>query len=495
MIARRAARLAAGAIGALALVVLAGVLWPVPAAPLPDARGAYVITGVRVIDVEAGAAGPPMSVVVRAGRIAAIGTDVDTAGLVQVDGRGAYLAPGFWDMHVHSFQVSPQMHFPLWVANGVTHVRDMMDCPGATDSLIACAADKQGWNRESARGALAAPRIVEVASHYLDSPDLTPAEVSTRVIAARQRGINAVKVYNRLQPPAYRRAAAEARRLGMRLVGHLPKAIALETAIAAGQASFEHAHVLSRHCFARNAAWRADALDGLSPTALAEAMVREHDPAACAQAFAAMRSAGVWYVPTHVTREEDARAHDPAFAADPRLDYLDPLLRWAYGDDLAGTAAAYPGARGAAALGAYFDHGLALTGAAHGAGVKILVGTDTAIGGFRYHDEMAHLARAGLSPAAVLRAATIDAARYAGLEASSGSIAVGKQADLVLLDANPLEDIAATRRIRAVFLRGRPYDRAGLDALLAHARGQARVPHTWIKLVYGFAASSVNGDL
>jgi adenine deaminase len=117
------------------------------------------------------------------------------------------------------------------------------------------------------------------------------------------------------------------------------------------------------------------------------------------------------------------------------------------------------------------------------------------MGGFRYHDEMGLLARAGLSPADVLRAATIDAARHAGLERSSGSVAVGKRADLVLLDSNPLEDIGATRRIRAVFLNGRLYDRARLDALLGFTRAQASSPANWMKLLWGFARSSVSSDL
>ena len=102
---------------------------------------------------------------------------------------------------------------------------------------------------------------------------------------------------------------------------------------------------------------------------------------------------------------------------------------------------------------------------------------------------------AGLNPAAVLRAATIEAARYARLDRTSGSIAIGKRADLVLLDANPLVDIANTRRIRAVFLNGRLYDRQGLDELLKFTRAQAAAPHIWLKLLWGFAGSSVTSDL
>ncbi len=485
----------AAVLGLVVLLAVALILWPAPEAPLADPARNRLIENVRVVDVVTGTAGPLVAVEIRDGAIAAIGPGIVAGDLARLNGRGGFLVPGFWDMHVHSFQASPQMHLPLWIANGVTNVRDMMDCPQERDSLIACAGDKRRWNAEVAAGQRTAPRIVEVASYYLERPELTPQDAVARVRTYKARGIDAVKVYNRLSPATYRAAATEARAQRLRLVGHLPKAVGLDEAIDAGQLSFEHAHILPRHCFARADDWRQGRLDGEAPTALAEMIVAGHDPARCAAAFARMRQAGTWLVPTHVTREEDARAGDPGFANDPRLDYLDPLSRWAWNDDLGGTLSRYPGVRGERALRAYFDHGLRLTGQAHAAGVGILVGTDTGLGGFRYHDEMAHLVRAGLTTADVLRAATIDAARYVGMEASAGSIAIGKRADLVLLDANPLVDIANTRRIRAVVQDGRLYDRERLNALLAFVRGQASAVHNSAKLLWAFARSSVSGDL
>lgn len=198
-----------------------------------------------------------------------------------------------------------------------------------------------------------------------------------------------------------------------------------------------------------------------------------------------MRARGVWFVPTHVTREEDARAGDPSFANDPRLDYTDPLSRWAFGDDLGGTLAAYPGPDGERVLKDYFGHGLKLTGAANRAGVRVLAGTDTIIGGFKIHDELEHLVRAGLTPAEALRAATLDAAEAAGRQQEAGAIEPGKRADLVLLRANPLENIANTRSIEAVLFGGRHYDRTLLDSLLAFTRRQARTPANWAKAFMG----------
>lgn len=482
-------------VAAMMLMFAALVVWPSSAAPLPDQERSRAIVGVRVVDVNAGTVGPPVTVEIRDGKITAISDSPAMIDLPVVDGRGAYLTPGFWDMHVHSFRVSPQMHFPLWIANGVTNVRDMMDCPQESDSLIACASDKHSWNAKVSRGQLSAPRIVEMASYYFESPDLTPAAAMTQVRAYKARHIDAIKVYNRLPPVSYRAVAAEAHSQGLRLVGHLPKEVDLLEAIDKRQVSFEHAHIFPRHCFTQAKEWREGLLDDLSAVELTEAIVATYDPLRCEDAFDRIRRAGAWYVPTHVTREEDARAADPAFANDPRLAYLDPLSRWAWNDDLALTRSAYPGERGARALEEYFEHGLHLTGAAHDSGVSILVGTDTAFGGFRFHDEMAHLVRAGLTPAEVLRAATIDAARYAGLADVAGSVEVGKRADLVLLEANPLTNIANTRRVSAVVQDGRLYDRNRLDQLLAFVRQQSGAVHNSAKLLWGFARSSVSSDL
>jgi len=494
--------LRAGLIGVgTALTVLVAVFllclwWPVAQAPLPDPASTRLIRNARIIDVQHGRVGAPADILIRNGYIARIGAGLQVEAdvpILEADGR--YLLPGFWDMHTHAFQLSPQLHFPLFVAHGVTGTRDMMDCPHEQDSLIACVADKRRWSGWAAAGRMTAPRFVQVASFYFEDPAMTPAQAAQRASVYQRRGVDALKVYNRIAPATYRHLASEARRLHMPLVGHLPKAISLEDALLQGQHSFEHGHLMVRHCFSDAARWRAGALDAVDPVLLAERMVDGHDAAACARGFEALRMAGSIWVPTHVTREEDARATDPTFLADPSMAYLDPLSRWAYADDLSATAARYPGTRGAAALQRYFDHGLALTAAAHRAGVTVLVGTDTALGGVRFHDEMALLVRAGLSPAQVLRAATLDAARAVGKQEQHGSVAVGKRADLVLLDADPLVDITHTRRIHAVLMAGRLHDRPRLNGLLAFVRAQARSPAVWAKLVWGFLRSPVSAEL
>lgn len=477
------------------LLFTAALLWPLSAPPLPQPGNSRVIVNARVVDVARGQVSEPTTVTVRNGTIAAIGEAPRDATLPVFDAGGRWLLPGFWDMHTHALQLSPQLQFPLMLANGITGTRDMMDCPQATDPLIACVTDKRRWTAQAIAGQQVAPRFVQVASFYFEDPSLAPEAAAERARTYSARGVDALKVYNRLRADTYQRLATEAQQLRRPLVGHLPKAVPLEGALQAGQRSFEHAHLFVRHCFDNAAAWRGGTLDSEDPTALAERMVGGYQPALCNEAFGVMQASGAAFVPTHVTREEDARARDPAFINDPRLAYLDPLSRWAWRDDLQATVARYPGLRGEDALKAYFEHGLALTGTAHRAGVTVLVGTDTGLGGFRYHDELQWLRQAGLSQADVLRAATLQAARHLDLQASHGSVEVGKVADLVLLDGNPLHETASTRRVHAVLLAGHLYDRPRLDALLAHARKQARSPAVMARLLWGFLTSPVSAEL
>ena len=118
---------------------------------------------------------------------------------------------------------------------------------------------------------------------------------------------------------------------------------------------------------------------------------------------------------------------------------------------------------------------LDVVGRMHRAGVRILAGTDMpwlVVPGFSLHDELILLVKAGLSPAEALRSATLDTAEFLGLQSSVGTVETGKLADLVLLDANPLEDIHNTQRISGVFLQGRYYNRQALDGLLQKAKAE-----------------------
>jgi hypothetical protein len=395
------------------------------------------------------------------------------------------------------YAVSPLLDLPLYVRFGVANVRDMLGCPREGDPFIACPEDKRRWSAEAEAGERVGPRIVATTSFLANGPGTlarvagapaffatgTPAEARAFVRHFAGR-VDAIKVYDRLPRAAYFALVDEARRAGVDVVGHRPHAVsALEA--AAHQKSIEHARFLLHESFPGSAALRAR---GGTPAWREDRrrMVEEHDPAAARAIFETMARAGTWYVPTHLTRWVDAYADDPVVREDSLLRYLHPLMRWQWLEDVDATVSADPTPEGRAAHRAFFRKGLELTGAAHRAGVPLLLGTDYIVAGADVHRELALLVEAGLPPAAALHAATVAPAAYAGLAGRHGAVAAGHAADLLLLDANPLDDVRHTRRIAAVLFAGNLYDRAALARIDAHVRAQARSWTVACKILWRF---------
>lgn len=482
-------------VAAAGLVSLAVLLaWPAPDVPQVGVAGDVLIRNVAIVDVVNGRIVPGRDVVVRGKRIASISATSSAgprAGLVTIDGTGRFLLPGLWDMHVHSLKISPHYTHPLSIANGVTGVREMWGCPGLDDPFVACGEDIGRWRTQLREGSRLAPRYIQRSSYAINGGRGVPADSpvyfgardagEARALVAHHAadGVDLLKTYTDLSPAAYRALAVEAPKRGLVLAGHLPVRVPLADALAAGQRSIEHPRVFLLECYRDASAFRAlpDPMAAYTP-ALRARLVDGHDRARCSRAMAAMAASRTWWTPTLQVLRMGARAHDPAFRADPRLRYVPRILRMALwapdADGAARQAADVPGRDVAGEL-----YGLAMANVrdAHAAGVGILTGTDAGdtyvFPGFAVHDELGELVRAGLSPADALRSATIQAARFSGMEGDFGSIESGKVADLVLLDADPLADIRNTRRIAAVFFNGRHLDRPALDRLLAHAERQA----------------------
>ncbi|MFC0679342.1 amidohydrolase family protein [Lysobacter korlensis] len=498
-------RASAAMLGVLVLVTAGLLMWPLPDTPRVGTAGDFLVRNVAVVDVEHGTVRDRQDVVLRDGRIAAVGPSAPTPtndSLTIIDGTGKYLMPGLWDMHTHAVKISPQYTHPLFVANGVTGVRDMSGCMSQPDSLLACIDDRNAWNRALERGESLSPRYVLQSSFKINGggevPDgypaffkaRNPAEVRQLVAFYRQAGADFLKTYSELTPATYRALATEARRQGLGLAGHRPLRIPLEDMLAAGQRSVEHPRMFYEECFPGAAALRALP----DPAAAYDAamrwrMIDEHDRARCAALMDAMARSDTWWTPTLQVLQLSARAGDPAFRNDPRLKYV-PLvftkLLWEPDADRVATQPTDASRRPQYTT--LYRMAQGHVGQAHAAGVKILAGTDAGdtyvFPGFGIHDELVEFVGAGLSPAEAIRSATLDAAVFAGMDDAFGSIQTGKAADLLLLDANPLEDVRHTRRIRGLFFAGKYLDRAALDELLAFAEQQAGSVRTNLHLLW-----------
>ncbi len=399
-----------------------------------------------------------MSIVVRGDRIVAVGPSQETRiprGAEVVDGAGLFVLPGLWDMHVHALWAPdvPAAVLPLMVAHGITGIRDM----GGTLPVLAQA------RAEIAAGRYVAPRVV-AAGAILDGPqpvhpDVSvpidgPAEAVAAVDSLHAAGADFVKVYTLLPADAFEAVVERAAELGLPVAGHVPASVGPRRAAESGMRSVEHT---------------MNELGGLCPRAA---------PEECEDIFGTLREHEVWQVPVLAVERE----FDPSVAArDPRMRYMPESLR-AYwlGDsgspprDTAEALRASPGPapwRASPPGATERPEELWLTREAAGHGLRLLAGTDAGVPpslpGWSLHEELRLLVEAGLRPADALVAATRAPAEFLGIADETGTIEPGKAADLVLLAADPLEDIRATRRIVGVVRAGTYLDGAALDSLAA----------------------------
>ena len=428
------------------------------------------ITGVTAVDVEHGSSRPDVTVVIDGPRITAVGPASSAripVGARIIDGRGKWLIPGLWDMHVHVAVPTGQRLLGLYVANGVTGVRDM----GGDFARI------NDWRREIAAGTLIGPRIV-AAGPYLEghgSPIAhievhTPDDARRAVDSLAVLGVDFVKVHSALPRETFFAAARESRAKHLALAGHLSRNVTVEEASDSGQRSLEHLLGFINVCTpAESAAFAA--ADPLRRIVFNACTSRDQRAV-----YAHLARNGTWVTPTMTPAWEFAMLPRHEVPGDSLARFLSDSLQ-RYMVAIFDPPPELPAE--ATMLGQrMFGKRHELVRALHDAGVPLLTGTDAPMRnsppGFGLHEEMLEFVRSGLTPAAALRAATYEPARYFSALDSLGTIAPGKLADLVLLDGDPLVRIESAHRIAAVLTRGRVYDRAALDRMLSSAAEAAR---------------------
>jgi hypothetical protein len=439
-----------------------------------------------VIDVASGATHPDNTVLVVGNRITFVGPAANAtvpAGARVIDGRGKFLIPGLWDMHVHGFvYVFSDFAGPLMIANGITGARDMGYYIDTTLS----------WKSRIASGREIGPRLVVGAR--VDGP-VNKARFVSHVVT-EQDGVRAVdtlvrkkdgssradfiKPYSWVPRAAYFGLAAEARKLNVPFAGHVPYSVSVVEASNAGQRSIEHEDDLMRACSSRDSVLRARFADTtkLSPgsqLAVIRSQARElrasYDPAKCRSVIETLARNHTWVTPTLVVYQPYAHGFDSASSHPELAKYVPGLVQGGWMRRASGLSPS-----DSMVVRSYFSFDR--TRDLNNAGVRLLAGTDMPQAfiypGFSLHDELALLVRSGLTPLEALRTATYNPADYLGALDSLGTITQGKVADLVLLDADPLVDIHNTRRISAVVANGRLFDSAARARLLSHVETALR---------------------
>jgi len=445
----------------------------VHARALPE-RQSIAITDVTVVDVAHAPSITPRTVIIDNGRITSIAREAHVpAHALRVDGHGRFLISGLVDMHVHWFNLSSHRPpndwtFPLFIANGVTAVREMRG-DAASIALV------NGWRKSLDAGELAVPRVLAAGIAVYGK---TPQDATVQVDAAAAAGADFIKVFSEVPASHWRAILAAAKAHTLPVAGHVPAGVTLLDAAAAGQCSSEHLMQAYEACSSIEAQVLGERRDlqGEAQVELRDAqearVLAAFDAKTCRRIAKSLAATGQAQVPTLVLANEDSLDAD-SLGTDPRWRYLraDERARWK--NFLAGYTA-----QDAALARQRWPVAHRIVAAMHDAGVPILAGTDTPMPGvypgFSLHEELALLVESGMTAREALRAATLAPAQFLGIEASSGSVAVGKRADLVLLDADPTKDIRNTRRINAVILDGRLLRRADLDALLDEAANAQR---------------------
>jgi len=388
-------------------------------------------------------------------------------GVTRIDASGHYLIPGLSDMHIHlegdawNVLFPPEAQFSSdaldwgdllfpYVANGVTTVQVMSALPEHVDV-----------RRQVADGEILGPRLL--LARLIDGPEKawppplstwvgSPEEARQAVLDAGQTGYDSVKVYSFLDPESYETIVATAREVGLGVIGHIPLELSLEEVLAAGQDLIAH-------------------MEEVKPREEAD-FSREHIDRV-AQLIAA---SDTWVTPTLTTSRHIMAVLDDfdRELARPEARYLQPMALsvWSFINEY--LYQPIPDEHRKVIERNFEDFQRPLTLALHRAGGKMMTGTDALIPsnvpGFGIHDELAELVGVGISPYEALRMSTTLPHEFLGELDLGGTVEVGKRADLVLLEANPLDDIANTRAIRGVVIGGRWLSeddiRQGLDGLL-----------------------------
>lgn len=430
-------------------LALAMAAQPTSAVGQPPSRAPIVIANVSVLPMDRERVLAGQTVVVERGIISQMGSPGSVtipAGAQTIDGTGKYLIPGLVDLHVHlasNPEDEQRAILTLFVANGVTTILNLRGTPQILELRTAIAA-----------GRVFGPTLYTVGPYVNEPFVTTPDDVERAVIDQKRAGYDFVKLHGVLSREAYARLNAVARREGIRVVGHAPRNLGVAAMFEERQYAVAHAEE-----------FLYDQSNSSRDRDLPQVQARIPELAR------SMAQTGTWLMPNLTAfKIIGLQVQDlDAVLARPEMRFMPRTVREGWGPATNPYTARigkekYPG------IMARYRLLEKLVRAFQAGGVRLLIGTDAmntgVVPGFSTHDELGELVAAGLPPFEALRAATANAAEFLAITDQRGVVAVGQNADLVLLDANPLENIGNSRRIAGVMMRGQWLSRSDIARML-----------------------------
>lgn len=447
------------------LVLALGWLLPgtaVNASDNPDEP--WVISPVNVIDMASGEVARDRAVHVSDGRIVYIGSaDLLREGFTPVDGAGGWLMPALAEMHAHvpSASQGPQATddvMTLFLSHGITTIRGML---GESSHLAL---------REAlAKGSMFGPRLITSGPSFNGNSVSSPEQGADRVQEQQQAGYDFLKIHPGLSREEFLAIAAAADEAGMPMGGHVSFATGLETALAQSQDTIDHLDG-----YAEAMVPPSSPLYGQVPQWFGLNLASAIDPGMAPGLAELTAQAGVWNVPTQSLFETTTGPLSIAeLLGRPGMDLVSESVRAAWSESAEQIRARSTPQHRAEFLAARHTLILAL----QNAGAPLLLGSDAPqifnVPGVSTHQELAYLVDAGLTPLQALQSGTVAVAEFLQ-EPDRGTIDIGQAADMLLLEASPLEDITNSTRILGVSRDGHWYDRQDLDLRLNAIRERMR---------------------
>ncbi len=493
----------------LFLTNVIAVLWPMPLLKPPTKHSTVFIKSINIIDVKSGNILKNRDILIKDNVIIAI----DTIGILKahsnsliIDGTNKYVMPGLWDMHTHSTQHSEWLHHPLYIANGVTGIRDMSGQLNKRDSYFAGSKERLTWNDELRDNKRITPRYVLQSSFQIDGafsvPDgfpeffklLKSEDVDSLLRFYKKEKVDFIKVYDQITPKSYKQLALKALNYGMHIAGHKPIFVSLNDAIVLGQRSFEHGRIFLLECFPNADSLRTSDNWKAFVSKSKESMLKDYNPELATRLMLLMKEHNTHWVPTLQTLKFEAFAHEPTFLQNPNLKYIDYISKKLWWDgDVRNNKKKNLSKEGKNISTAFYNAAKEQIKIASEIGVPIMTGTDVTdsyvFAGFSIHNELEDLTKSGLSNLKALQSATIIPAKFVGVDKDYGTIEIGKIADLVILEKNPLDNITNSKTIYGVIMNGIYYNSNKIDELKDFTQSLALSFHMNVKVFYSLISS------